>query len=61
MCTVEKRVEEKKEIALSARAYTTTLLVIVDRVRGDGRAPPPSPGWAEFTIMMECTRESGHC
>jgi len=23
--------------------------------------PPPSPGWADFTIMMECTPESGHC
>jgi hypothetical protein len=23
--------------------------------------PPPFPeGWAEFTIMMECTPESGH-
>jgi hypothetical protein len=22
---------------------------------------PPSPGWAEFTIMMECTPENGHC
>ncbi len=21
----------------------------------------PSPGWADFTIMMECTPESGHC
>jgi len=23
--------------------------------------PPPSPGWADFTIMKECTPESGHC
>jgi hypothetical protein len=22
---------------------------------------PPSPGWADFTIMIECTPESGHC
>jgi len=22
---------------------------------------PPTPDWAEFTIMMECTPESGHC
>jgi hypothetical protein len=35
--------------------YTASLLVIVDRVKGGGRAPPPpSPGWADFTIMMEC-------
>jgi hypothetical protein len=26
--------------ALSAGAYTTTLLVMVDRVKGEGRAPP---------------------
>jgi hypothetical protein len=23
--------------------------------------PPPSPGWADFIIMMECMPESGHC
>ncbi len=22
---------------------------------------PPSPGWANFSITMECTPESGHC
>jgi hypothetical protein len=47
--------------AISAVAYTTTLLVMVDRMKGGGRAPPPSPCWADFTIMMECTTESGHC
>ncbi len=49
--------------ALSDGAYTTTLLVMVDRVKsGKGVHPPPSPGWADFTIMMECTTpESGHC
>ncbi len=35
--------------------------VIKKRVKGDGRAPPPSPGWANFSIMMECTPESGRC
>jgi hypothetical protein len=25
------------------------------------REPPTSPGWADFTIMMECMPESGHC
>ncbi len=37
---------------------------MVNRVKGGGRAPPPppSPGWANFSIMMECTPESsGHC
>ncbi len=43
-------------LALSAGAYTTTLLVMVHRVKGGGGVhPPPSPGWAEFT--MECTQE----
>ena len=23
--------------------------------------PPPKPGWADFSIMLECTPESGHC
>ncbi len=22
--------------------------------------PPPSPGWADFTIMMKCTPETGY-
>jgi hypothetical protein len=26
-----------------------------------GVQPPHSPGWADFSIMMECTLESGHC
>jgi hypothetical protein len=25
------------------------------------RAHPPSPGWTDFSFMMECTPESGHC
>jgi hypothetical protein len=25
---------------------------MVERVKVGGRAPPPTPGWAEFTIMM---------
>jgi hypothetical protein len=44
---------------LSAGAYTTTLNVMVDRVKGGGRAP--SPGRADFSIMIEYTPESGHC
>ncbi len=35
---------------------------MVDRVKGGGRVPPhPSPGWADFTIIMECKQENGHC
>ncbi len=40
--------------ALSAGVHTTTLLVMVDRVKAF------SPGWADFTCMMECTPEVGH-
>ncbi len=38
--------------------YTTTLYVMVEKVKGGGRAPPPppSPGWADFSIMMEYTK-----
>ncbi len=45
--------------ALSYWAYTTTLLVMVEG--GGGVYPTTSPGWADFTIMMECTQVSGHC
>ncbi len=34
---------------------------MVDIVKGGGRAPPPTPGWADFSLRMECTPESGHC
>jgi acetyl-CoA acetyltransferase len=27
-------------------------------MKGGGRAPPPSPAWANCTLMMECTPES---
>jgi hypothetical protein len=30
-------------------------------VKGGGRAPTHSPGWADFTIMIESTPESDHC
>jgi hypothetical protein len=46
--------------ALSFGACPTTLLVTLDRVKGSGRAPPPSTDRADFTIMMECTPKSGH-
>jgi hypothetical protein len=39
--------------ALSPGAYTSTLYAMV--------RPPPSPGWADFSIMMEFTPESGRC
>ncbi len=29
--------------------------------RGFGRAARPSQGWANFSIVIECTPESGHC
>jgi hypothetical protein len=30
-------------------------------VEGGGRASPPTTGWANFSIMMECTPERGTC
>jgi hypothetical protein len=47
---------------VTARVCSTTLLTMVYRVKGGGRGSisPPSPGWADFTIMMECTPGSGH-
>ncbi len=47
----------------SAGAYTATLLVMVNVVKGGGRAvhPPTPPAWANFTLMMEFTPESDCC
>jgi hypothetical protein len=49
--------------AHSAGAYTATLLVMVNVVKGRGGAPTPStsPAWANFSIMIECTPESDCC
>jgi hypothetical protein len=35
--------------------------VMVNVMRGGGRAPPPSPAMAYFTLMTECTPESSGC
>jgi hypothetical protein len=37
--------------------------ILVDRVKGGGRVlhPPTAPGWADITIMMECTTGSRKC
>jgi hypothetical protein len=40
----------------AAGAYTTTWYMMVDLVRGAGRAD----AWANFSIMMECSPESGY-
>ncbi len=47
-------------IAHSAGAYTATLLVMVNVMKGGGRAvhPPSSPAQANFTLITECTPES---
>jgi hypothetical protein len=34
---------------------------MVNRKKWGGRAPPPSPAWANFSIVMECMPESGGC
>jgi hypothetical protein len=40
-----------------AYMYTATLLVMVNVMKGGGRACTPSPAWANFTLMMNCTSE----
>ncbi len=35
--------------------------MMVDRVKEDGRAPPPSPARADFSIILECKKKIGHC
>ena len=53
----EKRWNTGSVSALSAGAYTVTLLVMVIEWKGVGVQPPPSPARADFSIMMECTPE----
>ncbi len=48
--------------AHSAGAYTATLRVMVNVMKGGWACPlPASPAWANFSLMMECTPESSHC
>ncbi len=35
--------------------------MIVDIVKEGGSASLHSPAWEDFTLMKECTPESGHC
>ncbi len=44
--------------AHSAGTYTATLLVMVNVMKGGGRAPPTLTSQADFTLMTECTPES---
>jgi hypothetical protein len=44
--------------AHSAGAYTAALLVMVNVMRGGGRAPPTHTARTNFTLMTECTPES---
>ncbi len=45
----------------SAGAYTATLLVMVNVVKGGGRAPPTLTSLGNFTLMMECTNIATLC
>ncbi len=47
--------------AHSAGAYTATLLLMVNVMKGGGRAPPTLTILANFTLMMECKPESSRC
>ncbi len=44
--------------AYSAGAYTATLLVMVNVMRGGGHPPPNVTARTNFTLMIECTPES---
>jgi hypothetical protein len=44
--------------AHSAGAYTATLLVIVNVMKGGGRALPTLPAWANFTLMMNVLQKA---
>ena len=45
----------------SAGAYTATLLVMINVIKGGGRAPPTLTSQANFTLMTECRPESSGC
>jgi hypothetical protein len=46
--------------ALKAGAYAYNFVLYgIDIVKGVGDGRAPSPDWANFSIMMECTPESG--
>ncbi len=47
--------------AHSAGAYTATLLMMVNVIKGVGVHPPHSPARANFTLITECTPESSRC
>ena len=50
-------------LPLSAGAYTTTLLLMIDRMKGGGRESPPRARLGRIYHHDECTStsESGHC
>ncbi len=53
--------EQPVNFCISVASIATLLYEMVDRRKGGGRAPPPSAAWADFSIMLECTPESGRC
>jgi hypothetical protein len=56
-------VEYRNRVSVSdlpGGAHTTTLYVMVERVEGGVRATATLTGWADFSIRIEYTPESGH-
>jgi hypothetical protein len=50
---------DENRVSVSVGAYTATLLVMVNVIKGGWACTPrPSPGQANFTLMTECTPES---
>ncbi len=60
-CQVKSLYMKRFWSAHSAGAYTAILLVMVNVIKGGGRAPPPSPARANFTLLTECTPKSSGC
>ncbi len=52
---------KRKDVSFFVGGYTATLYVMVNVVKRGRCAPPPLPAWANFSIMMEWTSESGRC
>ncbi len=40
-------------VEMGGGVYTKISYVMVDILKGGGRATPPSPGWADFSTMLE--------
>jgi hypothetical protein len=59
--TLNQRVEKGRVYLPSQLERTPQVCIIVDIVKGGGACTPPFPAWADFSIMINCSPESGRC